>query len=313
MSPRLFPASTEVRSATVNLHGHDIAYRVAGDGPEVVVLVHGIAGSSSTWHDVLPLLAERYHVIAPDLHGHGESAKPRTDYSLASYANLLRDLLFVLGHRRATFVGHSLGGGVAMQAAYQYPERCERLVLVGSGGLGKEVSPILRALTLPGSEYVLAALLATPAHNVVRALGHQLGRVGIKTDRLVEELFGSWERLTDPRSQRAFIHTIRAVIDFSGQRVSARDRLYLASEVPTMIVWGDNDSIIPVEHGAIGNTLMPGSRLEIFSGSGHFIPLEEPERFARLVDDFIQTTEPAAIEPDSWRHRLVPEADDLPA
>src|SRR5256885_6196729 len=135
-----------------------VGYRMAGEGP-AIVLVHGLAGSSTTWRAVMPALAERYLVIAPDLLGHGESAKPRGDYSLGAHASGIRDLLVALGVERATFVGHSLGGGVAMQLAYQFPQRCERLVLVASGGLGKEVNALLRAVALPGSEYVLWGLL----------------------------------------------------------------------------------------------------------------------------------------------------------
>ena len=148
------------------VHGHDVAYRQAGSGP-LLVMIHGIAGSSGTWVPVMPLLAEHYTVIAPDLLGHGESAKPRGDYSLGAYASGIRDLLGVLGHERATVVGHSLGGGVAMQFAYQFPQMAERLVLVCSGGLGKEVSPLLRALSLPGTEYVLPAVLAPQIHSLV--------------------------------------------------------------------------------------------------------------------------------------------------
>ena len=229
------------------VHGHDVAYRQAGEGP-LLVMIHGIAGSSGTWVPVMPLLAERYTVIAPDLLGHGESAKPRGDYSLGAYASGVRDLLGVLGHERATVVGHSLGGGVAMQFAYQFPQMAERLVLVGSGGLGKEVNPLLRALTLPGTEYVLPVVLrpADPRRRSA-SVGRVLGRFGLRADPFLGEVWQAWSRLTDVRAQRAFIHTIRAVIDVAGQRVSARDRLYLAHEVPTMIVWGDRDQVIPVE------------------------------------------------------------------
>src|SRR2546428_9637268 len=119
------------------LHGHRVSYRQAGWGP-VVVLIHGITGSSLTWDEVIEPLAERYTVVAPDLLGHGESAKPRGDYSLGAYAASVRDLLVALGHRRATVVGHSLGGGIAMQFAYEYPPFAERLVLVSSGGIAPE-------------------------------------------------------------------------------------------------------------------------------------------------------------------------------
>ena len=153
---------TDGRSASelheIVLHGHRVFFRSAGSGP-AVVLVHGITSTSATWANVLPYLAERFTVIAPDLLGHGESAKPRGDYSLGAYASGIRDLLIALGHDRATFVGHSLGGGVAMQLAYQFPEHCERLVLVSSGGLGRDISALLRAASLPGSELVLPLLV----------------------------------------------------------------------------------------------------------------------------------------------------------
>src|SRR5256714_9236456 len=160
----------------ITLHGHRVSYRRAGWGP-VVVLIHGIAGSSATWDEVIEPLAERYTVVAPDLLGHGESAKPRGDYSLGAYASGVRDLLGALGHDRATVVGHSLGGGVAMQMAYQFPERCERLVLVSSGGLGPEVDLMLRALSLPGSEYVLALACASPLLSARTAILRWLGSV----------------------------------------------------------------------------------------------------------------------------------------
>src|SRR5688572_14128911 len=255
------------------VHGHDVAYRQAGEGP-LLVMVHGIAGSSGTWVPVMPLLAERYTVIAPDLLGHGESAKPRGDYSLGAYASGIRDLLGVLGHDRATVVGHSLGGGIAMQFAYQFPQMAERLVLVCSGGLGKEVNPLLRALSLPGTEYVLPAVLAPQIHQAAGSVGRLLGRFGLRADPFLSEVWDSWSRLTDRRAQQAFIHTIRAVIDIAGQRVSARDRLYLAHEVPTLIVWGDHDQVIPVSHAHIAHELMPGSRLEIVDNAGHFLPFE---------------------------------------
>jgi pimeloyl-ACP methyl ester carboxylesterase len=285
------------------VHGHDVAYRQAGSGP-LLVMIHGIAGSSGTWVPVMPLLAEHYTVIAPDLQGHGESAKPRGDYSLGAYASGIRDLLGVLGHERATVVGHSLGGGVAMQFAYQFPQMAERLVLVCSGGLGKEVSPLLRALSLPGSEYVLPVVLAPQLHDALGVVGGVLGRFGLRADPLLSEVWAAWSRLTDVRAQRAFIHTIRAVIDLAGQRVSARDRLYLANEIPTLIVWGERDAVIPASHGRIAHELMPGSRLEIVPGAGHFLPFERPELLDRLLRDFLATTSPASVSPERWHDVL---------
>jgi len=275
----------------VKIHGHDVAYRTAGSGETVLVFVHGIAGSSATWVPVMERLdGDRYTMLAPDLLGHGESAKPRGDYSLGAYASGIRDLMLVLGHERATFVGHSLGGGIAMQLAYQFPERCERLVLSCSGGLGKEVNPLLRVISAPGSEYVLPVILTPRVHGVAGSVGRFLGKFGLRGDPFLGEVWDSYTRLTDARTQRAFVHTIRAVIDVAGQRVSARDRLYLAAAVPTMIVWGDRDGVIPVTHAYAAHELMPGSRLEIVEGAGHFLPIERPDVVAALLDDFLVST-----------------------
>ena len=139
---------------TTTIHGHEVTYRMGGSGP-VVLLIHGMAGSSSTWVPALEHLAPHVTYIAPDLPGHGRSAKPRSDYSLGAHASFLRDLLVTLGYERATIVGQSLGGGIAMQFAYQFPQRVERLALVGAGCLGEEVNPVLRLLALPGVDLLL--------------------------------------------------------------------------------------------------------------------------------------------------------------
>ena len=152
------------------LHGHRVFYRSAGSGP-VVVLVHGITSTSATWANVLPYLAEHFTVIAPDLLGHGESAKPRGDYSLGAYASGIRDLLIALGHERATFVGHSLGGGVAMQLAYQFPEHCERLVLVTAAGSGARSRRCCARPACPGSELVLPLLVDDRVLGIGRRCG----------------------------------------------------------------------------------------------------------------------------------------------
>jgi len=135
------------------LHGRSVTYAEAGEGP-VLLLIHGMGGSFENWQAVIEPLALGHTVIAPDLPGHGESAPGGGDYSLGALAAGLRDLLLALDHERATLVGHSLGGGIAMQLTYQFPEMVERLVLVSSGGLGPEVSPILRSPALPGADLV---------------------------------------------------------------------------------------------------------------------------------------------------------------
>ncbi len=285
------------------LHGHRVAYRQAGSGP-VLMLVHGITSNSDTWRRVMPYLARRYTVIAPDLIGHGESAKPKGDYSLGAYASGLRDLLVALGYDRASFVGHSLGGGIAMQLAYQFPERCERLVLVDSGGLGHDVSVLLRAATLPGSELVLPVLAATRLLDVGRAAGGLLSRVGLRAGTDIEEIARGHATLADRETRGAFIHTLRGIVDPGGQRVDASDRLYLASHIPFLLIWGEHDSIIPVAHGLRTHEQVPGSRLEIFQGSGHFPQLDEPERFLDVLIDFMDGTTPAQLDHERWRELL---------
>lgn len=294
----------ELSVSEIELHGHRVTYRQVGSGP-VLLLIHGVTGNMHTWDEVLPWLADRFTVVTPDLLGHGLSAKPRGDYSLGAFASGIRDLLGALGHFRATVVGHSLGGGIAMQMAYQFPERCERLVLVSSGGLGEEVSSVLRAATLPGSELVIPLIAHNSVIDAGRAVGGWLGRIGLGVSPDRAEVARGYASLSDPEARRAFVQTLRAVIDHGGQRVSARDRLYLTGSMPSMLLWGARDRIIPVDHARWAHEEMPGSRLEIFEGAGHFPHLSEPHRFARDLIDFVEGTEPAALDDEQFREVLL--------
>ena len=298
---RLPPEDFELQETT--LHGHRVAYRSAGSGP-AVVLLHGITSTSATWERVMPYLATRFTVIAPDLLGHGQTAKPRGDYSLGAYASGVRDLLVTLGHESATFVGHSLGGGVVMQFAYQFPERCERLVLVDSGGLGREVSLLLRAATLPLSEVVLPLLADARLLDAGRAVGRMFGRVGLQAGTDMAELARGHASLADSEARAAFVHTLRTIVEPGGQRVNASDRLYLAENIPFMLIWGDRDPIIPVEHGIAAHELVRSSRLEVFEGAGHFPHMDDPQRFLDVLFDFIESTEPAAADAAAWKDML---------
>jgi len=294
------PEATVVRCT---LHGHEIAYRTAGSGP-VLLLVHGMAGSSATWQHVIPALAERYTVVAPDLLGHGESAKPRGDYSLGAHASLLRDLLNVLGHERATCIGQSLGGGIVLQFAYQFPERCERIVLVGSGGLGTEVNLILRALTAPFAESLFSLVCSAPLRDAAARFGSLLGHRGIRLSPAGQEMWRSYASLADEPGRRAFFRTLRSVVDLRGQAVHAGDRLYLAAHMPTLIIWGDHDPFIPHHHGSTTHAAIPGSRLEIFPGAGHYPHCEDPARFVTVVRNFIESTEASAMSEQLWREQF---------
>lgn len=288
----------------ITLHGHRIAYRSGGSRDRVVLLVHGLTGSSRTWEDILPLLSEQHTVIAPDLPGHGASAKPRGDYSLGAYASTVRDLMLALGHDRATIVGHSLGGGILLQFAYQFPELVERMVLVSSGGLGREVSFLLRALALPGAEYLLPLLTSNPVRSAGDSVRGLVNRLGLRLGADLDEAWRGWSSLGEAAARRAFVDTLRGIVEPGGQRVNATDRLYLAQAIPTLLVWGDQDPVIPVKHAHAAHEQIPGSRLDVVEGAGHFPYRDEPGRFVRALAAFIDGTEPAQRDVDALRELL---------
>lgn len=287
------------------IHGYRRAFRVAGSGP-AILLIHGIGDNSTTWTTVQTKLAQRFTVIAPDLLGHGRSDKPRADYSVAAYANGMRDLLSVLDIERVTVVGHSLGGGVAMQFAYQFPQLVDRLILVGAGGVTKDVNVALRIASLPMGTEALAVLrlpMVLPAVQLAGRLGGALfGNTGVGRD--IPDMLRILADLPEPTASSAFARTLRAVVDWRGQVVTMLDRCYLTESVPVQLVWGSQDSVIPVSHGHMAHSAMPGSRLEIFEGSGHFPFHDDPDRFVELVERFIDSTEPATHDHEVLRNLL---------
>ncbi len=287
------------------IHGYRRAYRIAGSGP-AILLIHGIGDNSTTWNTVQAKLAQRFTVIAPDLLGHGQSDKPRADYSVAAYANGMRDLLAVLDIERVTIVGHSLGGGVAMQFAYQFPHLVERLILVGAGGVTKDVNFVLRWASLPlGSEAIalLRLPLVLPAVQLMgRVLGTALGSPVLGRD--LPNVLRILDDLPEPTASAAFSRTLRAVVDWRGQIVTMLDRCYLTEAIPVQIVWGTKDVVVPVRHAWMAHAAMPGSRLEIFEGSGHFPFHDDPARFIDVVERFIDSTEPAAYDQEALRRLL---------
>jgi pimeloyl-ACP methyl ester carboxylesterase len=293
------PPAPTFEAHEVDLHGHRAIYREAGQGP-TVVLIHGMINSSRHWETVAQRLAATHRVIAPDLIGHGDSATPRGDYSLGAHAASIRDLLATIGVERATIVGHSLGGGVAMQFFYQFPQRTERLVLISSGGLGAEVSPLLRGAALPGA----ATLLRVAAHRALvtglAATGSRMRAAGRAQGVYLEAVARALRPLQEAGSRQAFLETLRAVIDIHGQRVSAVDRLYLLGEMPTLIVWGERDRTIPIEHGRAAYEAIPHCRFESLPRAAHFPPLEDPEGLATVLADFLGSTAPVLIDDSSW-------------
>ena len=287
----------------VTVHGHRRAYVRMGSGP-AVLLLHGLGCDHTTWAPVMESLARTHTVIAPDMLGHGESDKPRADYSVGGYANGMRDLLTMLGIDSATVVGHSFGGGVAMQFAYQYPERTERLVLVGSGGLGPEVTPAIRAITTPGFHQVMAVLAAPGLRHLTTTALRMLARTRVSPLRDLGEVADIYDSFKDPHTRAAIRHVVRAVVDWKGQIVTMSDRAYLTEAMPMCVVWGADDVVIPVAHASNASALAPTARIEIIPNAGHFPHKDHPHRFARIVHDFIRSTEPARYSRARFRALL---------
>jgi pimeloyl-ACP methyl ester carboxylesterase len=285
------------------VHGYRRAFLRAGSGP-AVLLIHGIGDSSETWEDVVPLLAKTHTVLAPDLLGHGDSDKPRADYSVGGFANGLRDLLVLQGIESATVVGHSLGGGIALQLAYQYPYLCERLVLVASGGFGSEVTPVLRAAALPGAGLVIGAS-AHPAVRVPAVLALSLAaKVGVLDRTDVREVTRIWSTLRDSSTRSAFLRTLRTVVDVRGQSVSSHDRLYLAAAIPLLLVWGDRDPVLPVAHASKAAEALTSCQVEIIAKAGHLPHRADPDYFTELLEKFIASNDEAVHDPLVWRDLL---------
>jgi pimeloyl-ACP methyl ester carboxylesterase len=287
------------------IHGYRRAFRISGSGP-ALLLLHGVGDNSTTWRTVHAKLARRFTVIAPDLLGHGESDKPRADYSLAAFANGMRDLLAVLGIERVTVVGHSLGGGVAMQFAYQYPHLVERIVLMSTGGVTKDVSFGLRLAAMPMGSEALAMLRVPGAVPALQLFGRVAGKVlgSTKFGRDLPDGIGLLGRLREPAALSAFSRTLRAVVDGHGQLVTMLDRSYLMQSIPVQVIWGEDDLIIPLSHARIAHAAIPGSRLEIFENSGHLPHHDHPDRFVEVVERFVASTEPAAYDHDLMQSTL---------
>ena len=278
---------TERRLHTALLSGHELWYLDSGDGPSILFL-HGLTGSHRNWAQLVSRLDSDHRVLAPDLFGQGASEKAMGDYSLGAHAAILRDLLDRLDIDQVTLVGHSFGGGIAMQFCYLFPGRVERLVLVSSGGLGRSVSPLLRAATIPGAGLVLPVLASGWVRRRVEAAGRMLTSSGWRASSDTTEIWRGFTSLADSDSRRAFLATTRGVIDPGGQKVSAHDHLPMGIDVPTLVLWGTRDRMIPAWHATTAHQVITDSRVVFFEGAGHFPHLDQPERFAQLLRDFIR-------------------------
>ena len=295
------PKGLEVQYLTI--HGHKRAFVKTGSGP-ALLLLHGLGCDHTTWRSVIPALARRYTVIAPDLLGHGLSDKPRADYSVGGYANGMRDLLTVLGIDKVTVAGHSFGGGVAMQFAYQFPERTERMVLVAPGGLGPEVTPAIRAITLPGFHQAMGVVTLPGVRHATKLSMKALAYSGLSRARDLDEVAEIVDSFRDPRARAAIRHVVSHCVDWRGQVVTMADRAYLTQAMPMLVVWGTEDSVIPVRHAGVAAEIAPGATVEVIGNAGHFPHKDHPQRFVKIVNDFIGSTEPAVYHRGRWRNLL---------
>ncbi|MDX1621285.1 MAG: alpha/beta fold hydrolase [Nitriliruptorales bacterium] len=286
-----------------SIHGRRVVYRTAGDDGPVLVLIHGITQDSTTWEQ-LARHVDGLRLIAIDLPGHGKSENPPGDHSMGAYASTVRDLMILLGHGSGTLVGHSLGGGIALQFAYQFPEMVDRLVLIDSGGLGVEVSPLLRAASLPGADPVIALLSTDAVKQVAASVSKGLQRLGLRLGTDLAEVWRGLDNLADPTQRHAFLRTVRGAIGLGGQRISASDKLYLAEHVPTLLIWGARDRIIPLTHATDAHEAIPGSTLRVLRDAGHFPHLEAPRTVADHIEEFVENTEPAAVPREEWGQLL---------
>ncbi len=293
----------------VVVHGHRRAYRRVGSGP-ALLLVHGLACDSSTWDAVIDALAENFTVIAPDLLGHGASDKPDGDYSLGGYANGMRDLLTVLGIDSVTVVGHSLGGGVAMQFAYQFPERTERIVLISTGGLGRDVTRFIRFLTLPGSGVAMGAATLRPWRPLVSAGLRAMSRTGITAARDLDEVADIYAAFADADHRRAVQRVTSHVLNWRGQFVTMTDRTYLARALPVLVIWGADDRVIPAGHAETAR-LQAWSDVHVLADAGHFPHKDHPDTIVRLVEEFVAAHEPSHHHRGRWRSMLRRGADQV--
>ncbi|MCW2758353.1 MAG: hsaD 3 [Nocardioidaceae bacterium] len=303
------PAADSRVLQKIVVHGHERAFVKAGSGP-VLLLLHGLGCDHTTWYPIIDRLAESFTVIAPDLLGHGASAKPRADYSIGGYANGMRDLLTVLGIETVTVVGHSLGGGVAMQFAYQFPERTERMILLAPGGIGPEVSPAVRAITLPFFRQLMSVATLPGIRHVGTAGLRALAGTGVAAARDLGEVAKIYESFKDPATRAAIAHVVRACVDWKGQIITMADRAYLTAAMPMCVIWGTEDMVIPFSHAGIARQIAPGAEVELVQKAGHFPHRDHPEQVVRLIEDFIASTEPAAHDRSDWRTMLAdgPEA-----
>ncbi len=263
-----------------------LAYTRAGSGPPVV-LIHGLGCSRRTWRHVASRLAQTRTVIAIDLPGHGESDSPLGDYSPAGQATAVRDLVESLDMPQIDVVGHSLGGGIAISFAHQYPERTRSLVLISTAGLGPEVTPLLRVAAVPGADRAIGALVRLPDRVLRAGLGAMTWVPGLVSPHDTDPLQDTIATLGDEISRRTFVRTARTVIDMQGQSISAGEQLDRLTERPVMLIWGADDRTIPPRHFRELAARFPRARQLEVPSAGHFPHETAADVVAPALEEFL--------------------------
>lgn len=274
----------------VELPGAAVNYAEIGEG-EPILFVHGLAGCWRNWLENMPHFARRYRAIALDLPGFGDSPMPSWDVSMPAYGRLLNELCERLGLERvAALVGNSLGGFVATEAAIEQPQRYERLVLVSAAGVSLAKAKGRRFEAAARTIKAAAPLLLDADRDVWlnRPLGRRaaFGWVMRSPEKLRPELLK--EQVKPGLDSEGLVSAVASMVGYD-----SRQRL-TEIEIPTLIVWGLSDRIVPVEAALRYHRLIPRSRLEIFERTGHVPMLERPRRFNALLDEFLEP-EPAEI------------------
>ena len=258
-------------------------YWQAGDKGSAVVLVHGLGGFIENWERNIDELARRHRVYVVDLPGFGRSDKPLVR-DLMVLVPFLAGFLDALGIKKATLVGNSLGGGLVLYFALEHPDRVEKLVLVDNAGMGRDVIADFKLCSLP----FIGELLIRPSVKSTAALWRKI--VYDPSSLKPETLELSYRLASGPGAKKALLSTLRAGINLFGQKDELTRQLlsrFKDLKSPVLVVWGNDDRIIPVAHARIALENIPGARLELFDNCGHMPMFECPDKFNRLVLDFL--------------------------
>ena len=259
-------------------------YWALGDKGSIVILIHGLAASAEIWMRNVEALARHHRVYVPDLIGFGRADKPGPSFSPLDYIPFFDDFMKALSIDRASLVGQSLGGGIALQYTLRFPQKVAKLVLVDSAGLGKEVIWTLRLMSIP----LLGEIFTRPSRKGVEFVFKLAVRdQALITKDFVELYYGFF---TQPGFREFFLRLLRRIVNARGGReellAPIKNNLSTIRQ-PVLIIWGDKDRVLPVKHGYLAKEKLPNARLEIMEGCGHIPFFEQAEEFNRLVLEFL--------------------------